>query len=56
MLAIKDSNITIMTLDMNKSIQFYESIGLTLKQRWDDHYAMISGPGVTLVFIPAPMN
>jgi len=53
MLAIKDSNITIMAKDMNKSIHFYESIGLKLKQRWGDHYAMISGPGVTLGIHPS---
>ena len=50
---IKESNITIMTKDMDKSIGFYESIGLKLKQRWGDHYAMISGPGVTLGIHPS---
>ncbi len=53
MSAIKDSNINIMTKDMNKSIRFYESIGLKLKQRWGDHYAMISGPGVNLGIHPS---
>ena len=50
---INESNVTIMTQDMDKSIQFYESIGLTLKQRWDNHYAMVSGPGVTLGIHPS---
>lgn len=46
------SNVTIMVKDMNKSISFYESIGLKLKQRWDDNYAMMDGPGITLGIHP----
>lgn len=46
------SNITIMVKDMNKSISFYESIGLKLKQRWGDNYAMIDGPGITIGIHP----
>ena len=46
------SNVTIMVKDMSKSISFYESIGLKLKQRWGDHYAMIEGPGITLGIHP----
>src|SRR4051794_12025448 len=46
------SNVTIMVKDMDKSIKFYESIGLTLKQRWGDNYAMVSGPGITLGIHP----
>jgi predicted enzyme related to lactoylglutathione lyase len=45
---LNGSNVTIMVKDMNKSISFYESIGLKLKQRWGDNYAMIDGPGITL--------
>ena len=46
------SNVTIMVKDMNKSIAFYESIGLKLLQRWDDNYAMIEGPGITIGIHP----
>lgn len=46
------SNVTIMVKDMNKSISFYESIGLKLKQRWGDNYAMIEGPGITIGIHP----
>ena len=49
---LKESNVTIMVNDMDKSIHFYESIGLKLKQRWGDHYAMIKGPGITLGIHP----
>ena len=31
---------------------FYESIGLKLKQRWDNHYAMIETEGITIGIHP----
>ncbi len=46
------SNVSIMVKEMNKSISFYESIGLKLQQRWGDNYAMIGGPGITLGIHP----
>ncbi len=46
------SNVTIMVRDMDASIAFYESLGLTLRQRWEDNYAMIDGPGITLGIHP----
>jgi catechol 2,3-dioxygenase-like lactoylglutathione lyase family enzyme len=49
---IKDSNVTIMVKNMDKSIDFYQKIGLKLQQRWGDNYAMISGGGVTLGIHP----
>jgi len=49
---LSGSNVTIMVKDMDKSISFYESIGLKLQQRWDNHYAMIEGPGITLGLHP----
>ena len=50
---IKDSNITIMVEDMNASISFYQSIGLTVKQRWADYYAQLTAPGITIGLHPA---
>ncbi len=50
--AITGSNVTIMVKDMDKSIQFYESIGLMLKQRWGNHYAMVTAEGITLGIHP----
>ena len=50
---LKEVNVNIMVMDMNKSIQFYKFIGLKLQQRWDNYYAMVSGPGVTLGIHPA---
>jgi predicted enzyme related to lactoylglutathione lyase len=37
MINISETNVTIMVSDMDKAIKFYETIGLTLKQRWDNH-------------------
>jgi len=50
---ITGSNVTIMVKDMDASVKFYGQIGLTLKQRWDNHYAMISAEGITLGLHPS---
>jgi catechol 2,3-dioxygenase-like lactoylglutathione lyase family enzyme len=51
-MSIKDSNVTIMVKDMDKSVAFYQSIGFTIKQRWDNHYAQLSAPGITVGLHP----
>jgi catechol 2,3-dioxygenase-like lactoylglutathione lyase family enzyme len=53
MLKITGSNVTIMVKDMDKAVQFYQHIGLELKQRWDNHYAMLTGGGLTIGLHPA---
>ncbi len=50
---IKGSNVTIMVKDMDASIAFYEKIGLALKQRWDNHYAMMTAEGITIGIHPS---
>lgn len=52
MIKIKSTNVTIMVKSMDASVQFYESIGLTLKQRWGDHYAMMETAGLTIGIHP----
>jgi len=52
MLKINESNVTIMVKDLDKSIKFYESIGLTLKNRWENHYAMVETTGITIGLHP----
>ena len=53
MIKITGSNVTIMVGDMDRSISFYEKIGLTVKQRWDNHYCMMTGEGITLGIHPS---
>ncbi len=38
---------------MDKSIDFYESIGLTLQNRWENHYAMVVTTGIAIGIHPA---
>jgi len=51
-MAITGSTVTIMIKDMDKSIAFYESIGLTLKDRWGNHYAQVLAPGIVIGLHP----
>jgi catechol 2,3-dioxygenase-like lactoylglutathione lyase family enzyme len=37
---------------LDESIKFYESIGLSLKNRWEDHYAMVETTGITIGLHP----
>jgi catechol 2,3-dioxygenase-like lactoylglutathione lyase family enzyme len=53
---IKDSNITINVRDLDKSITFYQSIGLTLKNRWGNHYAQLSASGIVVSLHPTNNN
>ena len=51
-MTIRDTNITINVKDINKSIQFYENIGFTLKNRWSNHYAQLTAPGIVIGLHP----
>ncbi len=53
---IKESNITINVSNLEKSIAFYESIGLTLKSRWGNHYAQLIAPGIVIGLHPSNDN
>jgi predicted enzyme related to lactoylglutathione lyase len=52
MIKINETNVTIMVKDMELAIKFYESIGLILKNRWEDHYAMVETAGLTIGLHP----
>lgn len=52
MIKINETNVTIMVKDLDKAINFYESIGFELKNRWDDHYAMVTATGITIGLHP----
>src|SRR5437868_11580526 len=49
---IKESNVTINVKDIDKSVSFYESLGLTLKNRWGNYYALLSSPGLVIGLHP----
>ena len=50
---ILNSNVTINVKDMDSAISFYLSIGFTLKQRWDNHYAQLTAPGIEIGLHPS---
>jgi catechol 2,3-dioxygenase-like lactoylglutathione lyase family enzyme len=49
---IKEGNITINVMEMDKSISFYESLGLVVQKRWGNHYAQLSAPGILIGLHP----
>lgn len=53
---INETNVTIMVADMDKAINFYLSLGLVLKQRWENHYAMLTTEGLTIGLHPDDTN
>ena len=53
---IKETDITIIVQDMDKAIAFYEKIGLTLQNRWGDHYARVVTTGITIGLHPGGTN
>jgi len=56
-MAIKESNITLNVLNLDNSISFYESIGLTVKSRWGNYYAQLTAPGIVIGLHPTgPAN
>src|SRR5262245_39868609 len=54
MMKIKESNITINVKDLDKAISFYQSLGLDLKNRWGNYYAMVAAPGLVIGLHPTP--
>lgn len=50
---IKESNVTINVNDLDRSISFYRSIGLTEKERWGNHYAQLTAPGIVIGLHPS---
>ena len=52
MITINSTNVTIMVHDMDIAINFYTNIGMELKQRWENHYAMMTAPGLTIGLHP----
>ena len=55
-MTIKEANITIMVKDIDRSISFYQSIGLVLQNRWANHYAQLTAPGIVIGLHPTSDN
>ena len=51
-MTILESNITINVKDLDKSISFYKSIGFEFANRWGDHYAQLTAPGIVIGLHP----
>ena len=50
---IKESNVTINVKDLDKSVSFYQSIGFTIKNRWENYYAQVTAPGIVIGLHPS---
>lgn len=55
-MTILESNITINVKDLDRSISFYESIGLITKNRWGNFYAQLTAPGLVIGLHPTSDN
>jgi catechol 2,3-dioxygenase-like lactoylglutathione lyase family enzyme len=54
MFSITQTNVTITVNDMSKSISFYTDVlGFKLLQRYGDHYAQVSAPGIIIGLHPS---
>jgi predicted enzyme related to lactoylglutathione lyase len=53
---ITGSNVTVMVKDMDVAIRFYQTIGLDLKQRWENHYAQLAATDIVVGLHPTSDN
>ncbi len=51
-MTIQQANVTVNVKDMDTSISFYQSIGLTVKNRWGNYYAQLTAPGISIGLHP----
>jgi catechol 2,3-dioxygenase-like lactoylglutathione lyase family enzyme len=52
-MTIKQANVTVNIQEMDRSISFYQSIGLTVRNRWGNFYAQVEAPGVAIGLHPS---
>ena len=54
---IKQGNVTIMVTNMDRALAFYtEALGFSLKERYQNEWAEVSAPGMTICFHPMKGN
>lgn len=51
-MTINQANVTVNVKDMDASVSFYQSIGLSVKNRWGNYYAQLTAPGITIGLHP----
>jgi catechol 2,3-dioxygenase-like lactoylglutathione lyase family enzyme len=49
---IQDTSLNVNVLNLDASIAFYSSIGLNLANRWGNHYAQMTAPGISIGLHP----
>lgn len=55
-MSIKESTLTLMIKDLERSIAFYQSIGFTLSNRWGNQYAQLKAPGMVIGLHPSSLQ
>ena len=55
-MTIVQANVTVNVKDMDASVSFYQSIGLSVKNRWGNYYAQLTAPGITIGLHPTGNN
>lgn len=54
---IKNGNVTIMVANMDRALRFYtETLGFKLKERFQNEWAEVEGPGIDICFHPQRGN
>src|SRR4051812_23519758 len=48
----KQVSVTVNISDMDRSVGFYQALGLNLKSRWGNFFAMLEAPGLTIGLHP----
>ncbi len=51
-MTINEANVTINVRDLERSVAFYTSIGMTVKNRWGNYYAQLVSPGIVVGLHP----